>query len=172
MAISPISAISSYSYLFNISSEDDKVKQRGALDILLRQYDLIPTDNYDSDVERLRLAMIQEQMDKITEQQEQSQETEGYEERPWYEIMWQLGLHQNDSVREDYDDIMDELDYRIMNAEDEDEYNKYNDMRIRTEEYFNGYSEFNASRISVDNSSHMIGLSMLATMNMMEISLS
>ena len=172
MAISPISAISSYSYLFNISSEDDKVKQRGALDILLRQYDLIPTDNYDSDVERLRLAMIQEQMDRITEQQEQSQETEGYEERPWYEIMWQLGLHQNDSVREDYDDIMDELDYRIMNDEDEDEDNKYNDMRIRAEEYFNGYSEFNASRISVDNSSHMIGLSMLATMNMMEISLS
>ena len=172
MAISPISAISNYSYLFNINSEDDKVKQKDELNLLMRQYNLIPTDDYDNDVERLRLAMIQEQIDRITQQQEQSEQTEGYEERPWYEIMWELGLHQNDSVREDYDDIMDELDYRIMNAEDEEEYNKYNDMRIRAEEYFNGYSEFNASRIDIGTSSNMIGLSMLATMNMMEISLS
>ena len=170
MAISPISAFSNYSYLFNITSQDEKAEQKDKLNLLMSQYNLVSTDDYDKDIERLRAAMIQEQIERASQEQEKSQETEGYEERPWYEIMWKLGLTQNDSIREDYDDIMDELDYRIMNAQDEDEYNEYNNMRIRAEEYFNEYSEYTTSRIDT-SSSNLIGLSMLATMNMMDLNL-
>ncbi len=169
MAISPISSISSFAYIYNISSEDDKQKQQEELNILLRQYDLIPTDDYEKDVERLRTAMIQEQIERAQEQQEQMNETEGFEERPWYEIMWELGLHQNDSVQEDYDDIMDELDKRIMGAQSEEEFTKYDDMRIRAQEYFNEYAQ--GTSMSFDNSlsSSMAGLSALAVMNLIDV---
>lgn len=169
MAISPISSISSFAYIYNISSEDDKQKQQEELNILLRQYDLIPTDDYEKDVERLRAAMIQEQIERAQEQQEQMNETEGFEERPWYEIMWELGLHQNDSVQEDYDDIMDELDKRIMGAQSEEEFTKYDDMRIRAQEYFNEYTQ--GTSMSFDNSlsSSMAGLSALAVMNLIDV---
>ncbi len=169
MAISPISSISSFAYIYNISSEDDKQKQQEELNILLRQYDLIPTDDYEKDVERLRAAMIQEQIERAQEQQEQMNETEGFEERPWYEIMWELGLHQNDSVQEDYDDIMDELDKRIMGAQSEEEFTKYDDMRIRAQEYFNEYAQ--GTSMSFDNSlsSSMAGLSALAVMNLIDV---
>ncbi len=169
MAISPISSISSFAYIYNISSEDDKQKQQEELNILLRQYDLIPTDDYEKDVERLRAAMIQEQIERAQEQQEQMNETEGFEERPWYEIMWELGLHQNDSVQEDYDDIMDELDKRIMGAQSEEEFTKYDDMRIRAQEYFNEYVQ--GTSMSFDNSlsSSMAGLSALAVMNLIDV---
>ncbi len=169
MAISPISSISSFTYIYNISSEDDKQKQQEELNILLRQYDLIPTDDYEKDVERLRAAMIQEQIERAQEQQEQMNETEGFEERPWYEIMWELGLHQNDSVQEDYDDIMDELDKRIMGAQSEEEFTKYDDMRIRAQEYFNEYAQ--GTSMSFDNSlsSSMAGLSALAVMNLIDV---
>ena len=169
MAISPISSISSFAYIYNISSEDDKQKQQEELNILLRQYDLIPTDDYEKDVERLRTAMIQEQIERAQEQQEQMNETEGFEERPWYEIMWELGLHQNDSVQEDYDDIMDELDKRIMGAQSEEEFTKYDDMRIRAQEYFNEYAQ--GTSMSFDNSlsSPMAGLSALAVMNLIDV---
>lgn len=169
MAISPISSISSFAYIYNISSEDDKQKQQEELNILLRQYDLIPTDDYEKDVERLRAAMIQEQIERAQEQQEQMSETEGFEERPWYEIMWELGLHQNDSVQEDYDDIMDELDKRIMGAQSEEEFTKYDDMRIRAQEYFNEYAQ--GTSMSFDNSlsSSMAGLSALAVMNLIDV---
>ena len=169
MAISPISSISSFAYIYNISSEDDKQKQQEELNILLRQYDLIPTDDYEKDVERLRAAMIQEQIERAQEQQEQMNETEGFEERPWYEIMWELALHQNDSVQEDYDDIMDELDKRIMGAQSEEEFTKYDDMRIRAQEYFNEYAQ--GTSMSFDNSlsSSMAGLSALAVMNLIDV---
>ena len=136
---------------------------------MLRQYDLIPTDDYEKDVERLRAAMIQEQIERAQEQQEQMNETEGFEERPWYEIMWELGLHQNDSVQEDYDDIMDELDKRIMGAQNEEEFTKYDDMRIRAQEYFNEYAQ--GTSMSFDNSlsSSMAGLSALAVMNLIDV---
>lgn len=152
-----------------MSSEEDKVKQKDELNLLLRQYNLIPTDDYDKDVERLRQAVIEEQLER-QEQQQQINETEGFEERPWYEIMWELGLHQNDSVQEDYDDIMDELDRRIMSAENEEEFEKYDDMRVRAQEYFDEYAQ--GTSISFDNSlsSSMVGLSMLATMNLVDIS--
>lgn len=168
MSISPISSISSFAYIYNMSSEEDKVKQKDELNLLLRQYNLIPTDDYDKDVERLRQAIIEEQLER-QEQQQQINETEGFEERPWYEIMWELGLHQNDSVQEDYDDIMDELDRRIMSAENEEEFEKYDDMRVRAQEYFDEYAQ--GTSISFDNSlsSSMIGLSMLATMNLVDI---
>lgn len=151
-----------------MSSEEDKVKQKDELNLLLRQYNLIPTDDYDKDVERLRQAIIEEQLER-QEQQQQINETEGFEERPWYEIMWELGLHQNDSVQEDYDDIMDELDRRIMSAENKEEFEKYDDMRVRAQEYFDEYAQ--GTSISFDNSlsSSMIGLSMLATMNLVDI---
>ena len=169
MAISPISSISSFAYIYNISSEDDKQKQQEELNILLRQYDLIPTDDYEKEVERLRAAMIQERIERAQEQQEQMNETEGFEERPWYEIMWELGLHQNDSVQEDYDDIMDELDKRIMGAQSEGEFTKYDDMRIRAQEYFNEYAQ--GTSMSFDNSlsSSMAGLSALAVMNLIDV---
>lgn len=169
MAISPISSISSFAYIYNISSEDNKQKQQEELNILLRRYDLIPTDDYEKDVERLRAAMIQEQIERAQEQQEQMNETEGFEERPWYEIMWELGLHQNDSVQEDYDDIMDELDKRIMGAQSEEEFTKYDDMRIRAQEYFNEYAQ--GTSMSFDNSlsSSMAGLSALAVMNLIDV---
>ena len=170
MAISPISAFSNYSYLFNITSQDEKAEQKDKLNLLMSQYNLVSTDDYDKDIERLRAAIIQEQIERASQEQEKSQETEGYEERPWYEIMWKLGLTQNDSIREEYDDIRDELDYRIINSQDEDEYNAYNNMRIRAEEYFNEYSEYTTSRIDT-SSSNLIGLSMLATMNMMDLNL-
>ena len=168
MSISPISSISTFTYIYNMSSEEDKVKQKDELNLLLRQYNLIPTDDYDKDVERLRQAIIEEQLER-QEQQQQINETEGFEERPWYEIMWELGLHQNDSVQEDYDDIMDELDRRIMSAENEEEFEKYDDMRVRAQEYFDEYAQ--GTSISFDNSlsSSMIGLSMLATMNLVDI---
>lgn len=168
MSISPISSISSFAYIYNMSSEEDKVKQKDELNLLLRQYNLIPTDDYDKDVERLRQAIIEEQLER-QEQQQQINETEGFEERPWYEIMWELGLHQNDSVQEDYDDIMDELDRRIMSAENKEEFEKYDDMRVRAQEYFDEYAQ--GTSISFDNSlsSSMIGLSMLATMNLVDI---
>lgn len=152
-----------------MSSEEDKVKQKDELNLLLRQYNLIPTDDYDKDVERLRQAIIEEQLER-QEQQQQINETEGFEERPWYEIMWELGLHQNDSVQEDYDDTMDELDRRIMSAENEEEFEKYDDMRVRAQEYFDEYAQ--GTSISFDNSlsSSMVGLSMLATMNLVDIS--
>lgn len=169
MSISPISSISTFTYIYNMSSEEDKVKQKDELNLLLRQYNLIPTDDYDKDVERLRQAIIEEQLER-QEQQQQINETEGFEERPWYEIMWELGLHQNDSVQEDYDDIMDELDRRIMSAENEEEFEKYDDMRVRAQEYFDEYAQ--GTSISFDNSlsSSMVGLSMLATMNLVDIS--
>lgn len=169
MSISPISSISTFTYIYNMSSEEDKVKQKDELSLLLRQYNLIPTDDYDKDVERLRQAIIEEQLER-QEQQQQINETEGFEERPWYEIMWELGLHQNDSVQEDYDDIMDELDRRIMSAENEEEFEKYDDMRVRAQEYFDEYAQ--GTSISFDNSlsSSMVGLSMLATMNLVDIS--
>ncbi len=169
MSISPISSISTFTYIYNMSSEEDKVKQKDELNLLLRQYNLIPTDDYDKDVERLRQAIIEEQLER-QEQQQQINETEGFEERPWYEIMWELGLHQNDSVQEDYDDIMDELDKRIMSAENEEEFEKYDDMRVRAQEYFDEYAQ--GTSISFDNSlsSSMVGLSMLATMNLVDIS--
>lgn len=172
MAISPIDSISTFTYIYNISSEDDKKKQKDELNLLMRQYNLIPSDDYDKDVERLREAMIMEQMERMQEQQEQTGETEGYEERPWYDIMWELGLHQNDSVQEDYDDIMEELDYRILNAQDEEEYDKYNDMRVRAEEYFNEYNQGSSISYINNNTSYMIGLSLLGTMNMMDLGLS
>lgn len=169
MSISPISSISTFTYIYNMSSEEDKVKQKDELNLLLRQYNLIPTDDYDKDVERLRQAIIEEQLER-QEQQQQINETEGFEERPWYEIMWELGLHQNDSVQEDYDDTMDELDRRIMSAENEEEFEKYDDMRVRAQEYFDEYAQ--GTSISFDNSlsSSMVGLSMLATMNLVDIS--
>ena len=150
-------------------SASSSEKSQEELNILLRQYDLIPTDDYEKDVERLRAAMIQEQIERAQEQQEQMNETEGFEERPWYEIMWELGLHQNDSVQEDYDDIMDELDKRIMGAQSEEEFTKYDDMRIRAQEYFNEYAQ--GTSMSFDNSlsSSMAGLSALAVMNLIDV---
>lgn len=168
MTISPISSISSFAYIYNTSSDDEKQKKTGELDVLLRQYKLSPTGDYDKDVERLRQAMIQEQIDKQYEQ-EQSKKTQNYENRPWYEIMWQLGLHQNDSVHQDYDDIMEELDRRIMSSENQEDYTKYNNMRIRTQEYFDEYTQGTSMDFSNSYSSSMIGLSLLANMNKISV---
>ena len=81
MAISPISAFSNYSYLFNITSQDEKAEQKDKLNLLMSQYNLVSTDDYDKDIERLRAAIIQEQIERASQEQEKSQETEGYEER-------------------------------------------------------------------------------------------
>lgn len=51
--------------------------------------------------------------------------TEDTTDKPWYTIMYQLGLSPSGDVETDYRDIIDEIVKRLENAKDEDEFNKY-----------------------------------------------
>ena len=164
MTISPISSINLYSYAIGsyLYSFDNKQLQE-----LMRQFNLVPTGNMQVDISRLENAIRMQQAALAQEENKNSVELKT--DRPWIDIMWELGLEPNETIQEDYNEITDELTERISNAKDEEEYNKYADMYYEVEEYFNEYStgaDFSSSSLTMNT---MIGLSQLALMNKMAL---
>lgn len=166
MSISPISSISNNVYIPSISGDNKELSQQ--LKSLLSEYNLTPTGDSEADIQRLRQAIILQEAQRRQEEQESLKNDAN---KPWYEIMWELGLHPTDSVQEDYDDIMDELEMRINSSEDEQEYYKYANMYELVEEYFNEYSQGTSFSFSNKFDSTMIGASLIANMNIASMNL-
>lgn len=165
MSISPISSISYNVYIPSYISDDNKKEVYENLKWLFDRYNITQTGEEEVDIARLRQAMLEEQI----EQNEKLQETSQEQERPWLDIMWELGLHQQPTIQEDYDEITEELEYRILNAKDEQEYDKYIDMYNTIQEYFNEYGGSISQSSSASNINTLMGLSQLGVMNMVEL---
>jgi len=167
MSISPIDTTLSYLYAMSsyMSTSSDGKKKLGEL---LREYNLTPSGDTQLDISRLEYAIrVQNVIDEQTSKEEQIQSL--ITDRPWIEIMWQLGLEPNDTIQEDYDDLIDEISYRINNAQDEKEYDKYMNMYNEIQSDFNEYSTAQQVSFSGIHDTTLIGLSQIAVMNKMAI---
>ena len=80
---------------------------------------------------------------------------------PWAEIMYELGLIPSGDEDEDYNAIMQELDYRLQYAESEDDIHYYTWLQTETDEIFGGYVPEDGNYLN----DMFLGASQLATIN-------
>lgn len=116
MSINAISSVSLYEYYYTINKNEEKKKESPLADEM-RKYGLTPTDN-----EALNAAMLQRAKQTSEESSNEKQEIP-YSQRPWADLMYQLGLEFNPDPKDDIDDIKDELS-KLTQGINDDELNK------------------------------------------------
>ncbi len=117
MSINAITSVSIYEYYYTIN-ENSKKKQESILADEMKKYGLTPTDNESLNLAMLNRAKRSENQDNISSSQEVPKS-----QRPWADLMYQLGINFNDNPRDDIQDIKDELE-KLTRGIDDDELNK------------------------------------------------
>ncbi len=81
---------------------------------------------------------------------------------PWADVMYQLGLTPTGDEEEDYNTIIEEIDYQLENAQSEYDVSYYTWLRSDVDEIFSGYNP-----VTADNNfeNMFIGATQLAYVN-------
>ncbi|MBQ8476062.1 hypothetical protein IJ531_03270 [bacterium] len=163
MSINAISSVSLYEYYYTINRESAKKKNSPIADEM-KKYGLTPTDD-----EQLNIAMLKraQNIDK-SQQTAQSQEIP-YSDRPWADLMYQLGLSFNPDPKDDIQDIKDELTKLTAGVADDELDKEVKDLETYVENLYLKFEQNNSSTdlTGVTLTSQLNNMSMLNQVNFM-----
>ena len=163
MSINAISSVSLYEYYYTINQEDKK-KKSSPIAKEMKEYGLRPTDD-----EELNIAMLQRAKRlKANGESKESQEVNP-SDRPWADLMYQLGLSFNPDPKDDIQDIKDELSKLTKGVSDDELDSEVKDLENYVEDLYlkfvqNYQSSFD---FSTPLSTQLNNLSMLNQVNLM-----
>ena len=100
MSINAITSVSLYEYYYNINNKDEQKKKTSPLADEMEKYGLIPTDS-----EALNIAMLNNAKRLEKQNTTTSDEQIPNSQRPWADLMYQLGISFNDDPKDDIEDI-------------------------------------------------------------------
>ena len=163
MSINAINSVSLYEYYYTINQEDKK-KKSSPIAKEMKEYGLRPTDD-----EELNIAMLQRAKQlKAKGESKESQEVNP-SDRPWADLMYQLGLSFNPDPKDDIQDIKDELSKLTKGVSDDELDSEVKDLENYVEDLYlkfvqNYQSSFD---FSTPLSTQLNNLSMLNQVNLM-----
>ena len=162
MSINAISSVSLYEYYYTINQEDKK-KKSSPIAKEMKEYGLRPTDD-----EELNIAMLKRAKQLEAQGVQKSKEPDPAN-RPWADLMYQLGLSFNPDPKDDIQDIKDELSKLTKGVSDDELDSEVKDLESYVE---NLYLKFvqnspNSMDSSTTLSTQLNNLSMLNQVNLM-----
>ena len=161
MSINAISSVSLYEYYYTIN-QDNKKKKTSPIAEEMKQYGLKPTDD-----EQLNIAMLQ-RAKNIQKQDNQEEKETQYSNRPWADLMYQLGLTFNPDPKDDIQDIKDEL-IKLTRGVADDELNKeVKDLENYVENLYLKFVENSSGSVDLSNllGNQLNNMSMLNRVNL------
>jgi len=159
MSVYPIQGINYFNY--SVAAYYGSDSQNAAFKNLLQQYGIEASGNKEYDTKLLQIAMALE----TQEAEEEAATTESRADRPWADLMWQLGLTLNEDPNQDYDDIIAELDRRISSVTSDEERAELEELKAYADELFTQSVSVTSNAIS----DMFVGANMLAAMNRLMI---
>lgn len=153
MSISPVMSPMVYSYAPSGSSKKQTDSEYEKILIMMEMLGIESTGDKTLDKVLLKNAVTQ----KL--QQEASSSASGADYIPFLDIMDSLDLDSTGNVDDDYDRTIDELDYRISMANDDEEKQYYTELRDEVETLYTENSYDNA------RTSLFMGSSQVADLN-------
>ena len=163
MSINAISSVSLYEYYYTINQEDKK-KKSSPIANEMKEYGLRSTDD-----EELNIAMLQraKQLKANGEAKEANQTDPA--ERPWADLMYQLGLSFNPDPKDDIQDIKDELSKLTKGVSDDELDSEVKDLENHVENLYLKFVQNSQNNMdfSTPLSTQLINLSMLNQVNLM-----
>ena len=163
MSINAISSVSLYEYYYTINQEDKK-KKSSPIAKEMKEYGLRPTDD-----EELNIAMLQraKQLKAQNAPKEDSEISQA--DRPWADLMYQLGLTFNPDPKDDIEDIKDELAKLTKGVSDDELDSEVRDLENYVEKLYLSFVKNNSGSIDASTllSNQLSNLSMLNQVNLM-----
>ncbi len=161
MSINAISSVSIYEYYYKINKDEEKNKS--PIEREMEEYGLTPTDS-----EALNIAMLKKAKEIDTDNS-QTQVQQSPSERPWADLMYQLGIAFNDNPKDDIEDIKEELDKLILGIKDDELTKEVDDLKKYVENLYLNFEKHNSGNVDM---SLMLGIqlenmSMLNRANML-----
>ena len=163
MSINAINSVSLYEYYYTINQENKK-KKSSPIAEEMEKYGLVPTDD-----EQLNIAMLQRAKNIQTNGNPQEREVPP-EERPWADLMYQLGLDFNKDPKDDIQDIKDELT-KLTKGVDDDELNEeVKDLENYVENLYLNFIKNTIASLELSNTlgNQLNNLSMLNQVNLLK----
>lgn len=154
MSVYPVQGINIFNYGASYYYGSDG--ETAAFKATLKQYGIEPSGNKEYDTKLLQIAMAAQNQDET-----ETSSTQNKADRPWAELMWQLGLTLNDDPQQDYDDLIYEIDQRISATDDEQARGDLEDLKDYVDELFYQSPSVTSSPIQ----DAFAGMNMVAAMN-------
>ena len=129
MSINAINSVSLYEYYYTINQQNKK-KKSSPIAEEMKEYGLTPTDD-----EQLNIALLQKAKSIRNNNGPQEREVPP-EERPWADLMYQLGLNFNKDPKDDIQDIKDELTKLNKGVADDELNDEVKDLENYVENLF------------------------------------
>ena len=161
MSINAINSVSLYEYYYTIN-QNNKKKKSSPIAQEMKEYGLTPTDD-----EQLNIAMLQ-RAKNVANQDNSKEKEQSYTNRPWADLMYQLGLSFNPDPKDDIQDIKDELAKLTLGVADEELDNEVKDLQNYVEKLYISFEQ-NSSQIRQNDllGSQLNNMSMLNQVNLM-----
>ncbi len=163
MSVNAINSVSLYEYYYTINQENKK-KKASPIAEEMKQYGLTPTDD-----EQLNIAMLQRAKNVQKNNNQSTNEEKSYSERPWADLMYQLGLTFNPDAKDDIQDIKDELTKLISGVADDKLNAEVKDLESYVENLYLKFSQNSLGSVDTSNTlgSQLNNMSMLNKVNML-----
>jgi exopolyphosphatase/pppGpp-phosphohydrolase len=162
MSINAINSVSLYEYYYTINQNQTK-KKSSPIAKEMQKYGLTPTDD-----EELNIAILQKA--KHTAQPNNPEENSeiSASNRPWADLMYQLGLTFNKDPKDDIEDIKNELAKLISDVNDDELNSEVHDLESYIENLYLNYTKNSSSSINLSTtlSDQLNNLSMLNQVNL------
>lgn len=162
MSVNAINSVSLYEYYYTIN-QNNKKKKSSPIAKEMGEYGLVPTDD-----EELNIAMLEKA--KNTNNSQNPEEEPPYTDRPWADLMYQLGLSFNPNPKDDIDDIKDELTKLLTKGVSDDELNsEVKDLQNYVENLYLNFVQNSQSApgISITLADQLNTMSMMNQVNLM-----
>lgn len=153
MSINAISSVSIYEYYYRIN--DDKPKEESKTAKELKKLGIKPSDN-----EAKNAAMLKEVQETQQEAKNAVKET-SYNNRPWADIMDQLGLSFNKDPKDDIKNIKSALDNLVKDIDDEELLADIKDLDDYVKTMYITYynNDYDSNKVSSSLSKELEGIS-------------
>lgn len=160
MSINAISSVSLYEYYYTINKNEEKKKESPLADEM-RKYGLTPTND-----EALNAAMLQRAKQTASSSDDEEQQIP-YSDRPWADLMYQLGLTFNPDPKDDIDDIKEELEKLTQGMNDKELAKEVKDLEDYVENLYLSFKENYSTTFDTSStlSAQLNNLSMLNQAN-------
>ncbi len=156
MSINAIPSVSLYEYYYQINNNKQKEEESQTVKEL-KKMGITPTDN-----EQVNVAMLKKAK-KAEEEQESNNVTKEttYKDRPWADIMNQLGLSFNTDPKDDVQSIKSALSNLVSGIDDKELLADVKDLDDYVKSMYITYynNDFDASKISNSLSMELEGIS-------------
>ena len=163
MSINAINSVSLYEYYYTINQENKK-KKSSPIAKEMKEYGLRPTDD-----EELNIAMLQRAKQSKAQGAPKEEPEVNPNDRPWADLMYQLGLSFNPDPKDDIEDIKNELTKLTIGVSDDELDSEVKDLENYVETMYLKFADNNSGSIQNSTllSNQLNNLSMLNQANLM-----